>query len=849
LSDKKDYSQDEYAIVPEDAPFEHGFNMKTIWGALFVGFIIMPGAIYMGLVTGQSIAGGAEWVTIILFIEMGKRTFVRLKTQEIIILYWVCGGLVQMGGKLGSAVNLFGGPFGGLIWDQYLVQSPQAIGLAEYIPDWVAPPKGSEALAERTFLHPAWIKPIVILIIVMVFSRVCSLSMSYVLYRITFDIERLPFPMARVQAGGCTALAETSAKAEGWRWRVFSIGSFVGAIWGLILVVVPTLSGIFLTDTWMILPIPFVDFTTSVKTILPATPLGLSTQLGGVFTGFVLPFWVVLGQFVASMIVTFVANPLLYKHGILHSWSPGMSSIPTAICNRIDFWLSFGIGTAFVVAFLGFGLVAKAFISRKRQQIWEEDVRADSDEFRVHPERGDIPIWLALTFWFIGTLVFVLLVRYLVPDFPWWICAIFGFIWSPIYSYIAARMVGLTGNPRGVSFPYLREGSFYLSGYKGASVWFAPIPLRNDGGGVAAWRQLELTHTKFGSMIWQTAVSLIVMLICSFIFWSMIWKLQPIPSSAYPFVQKMWPFHATMQSLWAKSTIPEQTPICDFEGADSAEVETVGLNIKASTQHPMRELRSLRLEPKPDAEIRRITFSSIEPTDWIGNKWLVSYFFVEEGTPEVIFRIKHHPQAAQKEHWETKLRLKKGKNIIGVRLVEPSPKDKFAKQLPERAVAGANIVEIPFSEFKTTAGEVFELEGINQIEFEFPGKDKFVAYLDNVTLLGEARSFITKFINFNYILAGFGVGWLVYGFLALIGASPLIFYGMVSGANIWAHYTIPMFIGALLGRYYFRKRFGEAAWRAYAPILSAGYWCGFSLIGMTSVGIKLIATSISSIVF
>ena len=29
-----------------------------------------------------------------------------------------------------------------------------------------------------------------------------------------------------------------------------------------------------------------------------------------------------------------------------------------------------------------------------------------------------------------------------------------------------------------------------------------------------------------------------------------------IPSSAYPYVQKMWPYSATMQALWASSTLP-----------------------------------------------------------------------------------------------------------------------------------------------------------------------------------------------------------------------------------------------------------------------------------------------------
>ena len=74
-------------IMPEDVPFEDGFGWKTIWATAFVGIVMLPGAIYLGLVTGQSMAGASEWVTIILFLEIAKRSFVRLRTQEILIIY------------------------------------------------------------------------------------------------------------------------------------------------------------------------------------------------------------------------------------------------------------------------------------------------------------------------------------------------------------------------------------------------------------------------------------------------------------------------------------------------------------------------------------------------------------------------------------------------------------------------------------------------------------------------------------------------------------------------------------------------------------------------------------------
>ena len=546
-------AEERFEIMPADAPFEPGFNMKTLWAALFVGFVMLPGAIYLGLVTGMSMAGGAEWVTLILFIEIAKRTFVHLRTQEIIILYWVAGGLVMMGGKLGTGADLFGGPFGVLIWDQYLIQSPQADGLHQHIPEWVVPPRDSEALLERSFLHAAWLKPIVILLCAIALQRVNALSLGYVLFRITHDIEKLPFPMAAVQAGGATALAETSSKKEGWRWRVFSTGAFIGAVWGIFYVVVPTLSSVFLTETVSILPIPFIDFTVPMKAVLPAAVVGLATDLIHVLFGLVLPFWVVVGIFASTMVVNLIANPILYASEILHTWEPGMSAIPTHIANTFDFWLSFSLGGAIVVAVIGFYTAGKVLIAASK-----ESRSAEDDGRVVGPisERGDVRIVSALAIWAVSTLGFVLMVLYLVPDFPWWITALFGFVWTPIYSYIGTRMIGLTGSPQGVTFPYLREASFYLSGYQGAGIWFAPVPIFQWGYEAQIFKQLELTRTHFASIVKMTALTLAVMFVCSFLFWSLIWKLGPIPSSAYPFVQKMWPFHATMQAFWAKSTLP-----------------------------------------------------------------------------------------------------------------------------------------------------------------------------------------------------------------------------------------------------------------------------------------------------
>ena len=49
--------------------FEDGFNWKTIAGAVFIGFLMMPGSMYLQLVIGTGIGPAARWVTIILFAE------------------------------------------------------------------------------------------------------------------------------------------------------------------------------------------------------------------------------------------------------------------------------------------------------------------------------------------------------------------------------------------------------------------------------------------------------------------------------------------------------------------------------------------------------------------------------------------------------------------------------------------------------------------------------------------------------------------------------------------------------------------------------------------------------------
>ena len=134
--------------------FEDGFSAKVMIGTLFVCLIMLPGAIYLGLVAGQSLGGAAQWVTIVLFSEIARRSFHPLKRQEIYCLYYMAGALTVTG--FSALPGISGGPFGGWIANAYLMQSPAMVNVVHQLPSWIAPQPGSTAYLHRSFLDRAW---------------------------------------------------------------------------------------------------------------------------------------------------------------------------------------------------------------------------------------------------------------------------------------------------------------------------------------------------------------------------------------------------------------------------------------------------------------------------------------------------------------------------------------------------------------------------------------------------------------------------------------------------------------------------------------------------------------------
>ena len=519
--------------------FEEGFGWRTIIGAVFIGFLMMPGSMYLQLVIGSGIGPAARWVTIILFAEIAKRSQQELKQQEIFLLYYMAGAALAS-------------PFSGLLWNQYLVQSDAAkmLGLTEFIPSWVAPQPGSESLVERTFFHRDWLIPILLLIGSQVIQRIDHFGLGYALYRITSDVEKLPFPMAPVGALGTMALAEsTEDKKKSWKWRIFSIGGVIGLAFGAVYVLLPIVSGLIFTEPVTLIPIPWVELTRHTEGVLPAVATGIQLDLGLVFVGMVLPFWAVVGGFI-GLLITFVANPILYEKGILHRWHQGMGTVDTIFANNFDFYMSFGIGLGLAIGVIGIWSVVRSFGGNQERGSFR-------DLFRPPPGRGDFNFWISIAIYVFSTLSYVGLCVWLVPHFPWVFFLGYGFLYTPVISYITARMEGIAG--QFVSLPLVREASFIAGarffGYQGIEIWYAPIPIHNYGEATVNFRQIELTGTSIRGIIKTEMVVFPVVMIASLLFSQFIWRLAPLPSASYPYAQEMWHLQALNTLLMQTSTL------------------------------------------------------------------------------------------------------------------------------------------------------------------------------------------------------------------------------------------------------------------------------------------------------
>ncbi len=577
------------SLLDMPSEFKDGFGWTTIAGILFCGLIMMPGGIYLSLMTGNQIGMAGQWVTVILFMEVARRALKPLSKQNLVVL--LHAAFVMM-----AANAIFpGGPLGHLVFRAYLVGSEAArdAGMMGLFPTWFSPAHDSEAVLRRDFFHQDWLVPILVTLAVVLISLVKRYTLGYFLFRITSDVEKLPFPLAPISAQGAMALAEADENVEAVRveeerkkgepqpetatetfkesdphkkkqkserWRLFSLGAYLGIAFGFLQVGVPAVTSLFLAKPFYLIPQPFVDMTTATEGFLPATPTGLALDLAVLFLGFVLPFWSVIGTFIA-ILLTIILNPILHHFGILQTWQPGMDTVNTTFSNNVDFWLSFGLGAAFGIAAVSVWSMVRDLRAKSAELRKKESAKEARHDIWAPPRegRGDYPLWMALLA-YTGVSACLIAMTLTLLGFSWGIfffLIFFSFLFNPFVSYVNARLLGIAG--QNVEIPHVKEIAFIASGAKGIDIWLAPVPIDNFGNMAQQFRVNELTGVSFWSLLKAELVAVPILFLLSLGFWAFIWKSDPVPSSFFPAAQVNWELQAKNSVLMYSSTLTDET--------------------------------------------------------------------------------------------------------------------------------------------------------------------------------------------------------------------------------------------------------------------------------------------------
>jgi len=569
-------------LLETPTSFQSGFGWSTVLGIVFCGLVMLPGSIYLGLMSGGNLGRAASWVTVILFSEIARRSLKTLNKQNLVILLHAASVVM-------AANVLFpGGPCSQFVWRAFLVTSDaiRDSNMRDYFPRWFVPDPDSPAITERNLLHPDWWVPIGLMVFTIMLGFVRRYTLGYFFFRLTSDVENLPFPMAPIAAQGAMAMAEADETADSGedpgkqffdrkgrkqvrkkseRWRLFSLGATLGVAFGFIQVGIPAITGVFLDKPVFLIPQPFVDTTTLTERLLPATPTGIALDLGVILLGMVIPFWAVLGTF-SAILLTLILNPVLHSMGVLTAWQPGMDTVSTTFANEIDFWMSFSIGAS-----VGLLLVsvyqsvrdvrrklktirqAKAEAGiEKRANVWDPPVAG----------RGDYPLWIAVVLYCCSCLAligvcYVLLSRSAFITGPIlatvmiFLC-IFTFVYNPLISYLNARLLGIAGQR--VNIPHVREAAFVLSGARGLDIWMAPIPIENYGHQAQAFRITELTGTNLRSLIKTDLIAVPMLFLMSLAFWAFIWRSNDVPGVGFPYAQTYWELQSKRTALQFSAT-------------------------------------------------------------------------------------------------------------------------------------------------------------------------------------------------------------------------------------------------------------------------------------------------------
>jgi len=523
-----------------------GLTIRSILGIVYAGMILQPAVLWLALVTGLGPVG-INFAATLFVTELALLAGSPLSKQETFIVY-----LFSFLTLVPAGVTAFGeAVFLNLIYNQYFAVN------ALYgfnIPPWFCP-VSSETVYMRSFLHPDWTIPALFMVIFTLLFKIADISMALLCREIFIKQEKLPFPLAEVDAQACLTLGER----EEDKMRVFSLSALIVFAYALIAYGTPMLSHAIFGVATTPIPIPWFDFNYNLEPILPGASFGIATDPMTFVFGFILPLSVIVSMFASSFAIFFIGNYLMKEWGLWAQWLPGMNVGDSYTQSILHVWAPAIIGVSVSAALIPL-LARPQILIRAFKSIVKIELKA------VEP--GEVPPFVFLIGYLASTAATAFLFHLLVPDFPWIIIVFITIIWPLILSLYTSRGRGETG--LSLEVPYIREGLTLLSGYRGIDVWLVPLrgfPSASGGAHVQWLKVSEMLGVKVTDYIKGYFIALAIALVMNFIYTSIIWSMAPIPSYVFPAAQIYWPLSASFFKLWISGGVSLINPPLIFGGA------------------------------------------------------------------------------------------------------------------------------------------------------------------------------------------------------------------------------------------------------------------------------------------
>jgi hypothetical protein len=366
-----------------------------------------------------------------------------------------------------------------------------------------------------------------------------------------------------------------------------------------------------------------------------------------------------------------------------------------------------------------------------------------------------------------------------------------------------------------VSIPFVKEGAIFLSGYRGVDVWFVPFPLENYGATAQKFREIELTGTKFTSILRAEVFMVPIVLLTSFLYWSYLWRLAPIPSSTYPYAQVMWRLQAYQSCLWLSSTLRGEMKV------EEEQATWKPANLPDRTRWYWRACAVDR--------------------DGNRGRWSATGTFETRSRES---RVQSHESDPKPTTRDPRPDPEAAKLLEGLGREGPAGQTNVLSSLPVPELNSPAHGEVVTTLAPTLTAHL--PEGAHGVFFEV---DTDPAFLSRERQTSEDKPLLLQALKPGVIGAGLFTGLGLFLLSGLLGLPTLLAFGYVRSLTTMPHFILPEIAGALLARFYFWKKYGRQQWRMYALILSVGFSSGMALMAMISIGLALIQKSVSPLVF